>query len=77
MKAITKYKMEMCAEYEITGDVDCCGWVCLPGEVHVLVLVDGTLAGIDFTEPLCAVWLVEIGEFEFIGPFETCAQSNK
>lgn len=40
-----------------TGDVDCCGGcgVDLPGEVLVLVEVDGTFAGIDLTKPLGAV----------------------
>lgn len=60
--------------WKLTGDVDCCGCVGLPGDV---LEVDGTFAGIDLTKPLCAVWLGEIGELEFIGPFETCTKKKK
>lgn len=40
---------------KFTGDVDCCGCGGLPGDVLVLVEVDGTFAGIDLTKLLCAV----------------------
>lgn len=54
---------------EVGGELGCCVWVCFPGDELALVDVDFT--GIDLTNPLCVDWLDEIGEFVFIGPFET------
>lgn len=49
---ISNYFIEYINKF--TGDVDCCGCG-LPGDVLVLVEVDGTFAGIDLTKLLCAV----------------------